>query len=214
MLPRRFSIVTLRIIHKEPVTKAIPLRCQPGMKTMFKTSAKLAKGVALALGASALAVTSLSPAMAQDERRSRGGPSAGEVIAGIAVIGGIAALAGAFDGDRGRNDWRGSDWHDSNWRGPGGWQGHGFGRSDRGLVQQCARTAEISARRFGGWRFAHVTEIRDVDRTRRGFVVRGVLEVQGRAGFGGRDFDRGRFSCLVDGRGPPLVEFSGIRGLR
>lgn len=196
-----------------PVTPAIRLRRQSGMKAMFDKSALHAKGALAALAAGALAVTSASPALASDDRR--GGPSAGEIIAGIAVVGGIAALAGAFDGNRGR----GADWHDANWRGHdnwgGGWQGHGFGRGDRGLVERCARNAEIEARRRGGWRFAQVTEIRNVDRTRNGAIrVRGVLEVQGSPAFGARGFDRGRFNCFVDGRGRPFIEFGGIRGLR
>ncbi len=176
---------------------------------MFFKSARLVKGAGAALAAGALALTSASPALASDENRGRGGPSAGEVIAGVAVIGGIAALAGAFD----RNRHRGG-WDDANWRGPGGWQGQGFGRSDRSVVERCARTAEIEARRRSGWRVAQVTQIRDVDRTRHGLRVRGVMEVQGARGFGNRNFDRGRFSCRVDGRGRPIVQFGGIRGLR
>lgn len=183
---------------------------------MFHKFAHPAKGALAALAAGALAVTSAAPALASDEaRESRGGPSAGEVIAGVAVVGGIAALAGAFGGDRAR----GADWHDPRWGGgrngwDRGWQGHGFGRGDRGLVERCARNAEIEARRRGGWRAAQVTEIRNVDRTRDGaFRVRGVLEVQG-SRFAGRNFDRGRFNCFVDGRGRPFIEFGGIRGLR
>jgi hypothetical protein len=177
------------------------------MKAMFHKSALRAKGALAALAAGALAVTSAAPALASDDRR--GGPSAGEVIAGVAIIGGIAALAGAFD----RN--RDAQWHDANWRGgPGGWQGQGFGRGERGLVERCAINAEIEARRRGGFRAAQVTRIRNVDRTRDGgFRVRGDLEVQG-SRFSNRNFDRGRFNCFVDGRGRPFVEFGGIRGLR
>jgi hypothetical protein len=182
------------------------------MKAMIDKSAVLARGALAALAAGALAVTSASPALALDDHRERrSGPSAGEVIAGVAVVGGIAALAGAFDGDRGRADWRGAGWDDAGWHGGRG----GFGRGDRGIVERCARNAEIEARRRGGWRFAQVTEIRDIDRTRDGaFRVRGVVEVQGSPGFAGRNFDRGRFNCFVDGRGRPFIEFGGIRGLR
>jgi hypothetical protein len=182
------------------------------MKAMFDKSAHLAKGALAALAAGALAITSASPALASDDNRERrGGPSAGEVIAGVAVVGGIAALAGAFGGDRGRGDWQ-----DANWNGRDGWGGgRGFGRGDRGLIERCARNAEIEARRRGGWRFAQVTEIRDIDRTRDGAIrVRGVMEVQGSPAFAGRNFDRGRFNCFVDGRGRPFIEFGGIRGLR
>jgi hypothetical protein len=181
------------------------------MKVMIYKSAKLAKGAVLALAAGAMTVVSASPALASDDQRERrGGPSAGEVIAGVAVIGGIAALAGAFDRDRGRGDWQ-----ETNWRGGGGWHGNDrFARGGRGLVERCARSAEIEARRRGGWRFAQVTEIRNVDQTRNGYRVRGVMEVQGAPGFNNRNFDRGRFNCFVDGRGRPIIEFGGIRGLR
>lgn len=173
------------------------------------TSPKLARIALGTLAAGALAFTSATPALA-DDRRDRGGPSAGEIIAGVAVIGGIAALAGAFNGDRGRNDWR-----ESNRRGGSGWQrNRGFAGGGRDVVDRCARTAEIDARRFGGWRFAQVTRIRDVDRTRQGFRVRGNIDVQGAPGFRNRNADRGRFTCFLDGRGRPIVEFNGIRGLR
>jgi hypothetical protein len=189
------------------------------MNAMFDKSANLARGALAALAAGALTAASASPALADNHREGRG-VSAGEVIAGVAIVGGIAALAGAFDRNRGRDEWRGDDWQDANWRGRdqwgGGWQGNGFGRGERGLVERCARNAELEARRRGGWRAAQVTEIRNVDRTRDGFRVRGVVEVQGSPGFGGRNFDRGRFNCFVDGRGGgrPFIEFGGIRGLR
>lgn len=181
---------------------------------MFKTSAKLAKGAVAALAAGALAVVAVSPAAASDDRRGRGGPSAGEVIAGVAVIGGIAALAGAFDGNRGRDRWDDAGWRGDGWRGDG-WRGRdGFRGGGRNLVNACARNVEIEVRRRSGWRAAQVTEIRRVDRTRDGFLVRGVVEVSGSPGFSRRNFDRGRFNCFFTGRGRPFVEFGGIRGLR
>lgn len=156
------------------------------------------------LAAGALAVASATPAMA-DDHRDRGGIGAGEIIAGAVVIGGIAALAGAFDGDRDRwdrGDRRGYD--------------RGFRGGTRGAVERCVRAAENQARRFGGYRFADVTDIRDVDRTRSGFRIKGRIQVEGQRGWRGRgrDFDRGRFTCRLDGRGAPLINFDGIRGLR
>ena len=82
----------------------------------------------------------------------------------------------------------------------------------RRAVKRCVRAAERQARRFGGWRFADVTQIH-VDRTRFGFRIRGRMEVQGNPAFR-RNFDRGRFTCRFDGRGRPFVDFGGIRGLR
>lgn len=158
----------------------------------------------LGLSAMALAAGSAVPAAA-DDHRDHGGIGAGEIIAGAVVLGGIAALAGAFDGDGDRWD-RGGGWDRSGWN-RGGWG------NPRTAVDRCVRAAENQARRFGGWRFADVIDVRDVDRTRDGFRVRGRIEVQGSPRWNGPDFDRGRFTCRFDGRGP-LVDFDGIRGLR
>ncbi len=152
---------------------------------MFEKSAHLAKGALAALAAGTLAFAAASPALAADDPRDT------------------------------RAAWRGAGWDHGGWQ--GGWHGGrgGFGRGDRGIVERCARNAEIEARRRGGWRFAQVTEIREIDRTRGGaFRVRGVMEVQGSPGFAGRNFDRGRFNCFIDGRSRPFIEFGGIRGLR
>ena len=83
-------------------------------------------------------------------------------------------------------------------------------------MDRCVRAAENQARRFGGYRYADVTDVRDLDRTRFGFRIQGRIEVGdgGRWGGRGRGYDRGRFTCRLDGRGAPLVEFDGIRGLR
>ncbi len=156
------------------------------------------------VAAGALALASATPAAA-DDRRDRGGIGAGEIIAGAVVIGGIAALAGAFDRDRGDRRYA---YNDRNYRG-------GFARGGaRGAVERCVRAAENQARRFGGYRYADVTDVRDLDRTRYGFRVEGRIAVQGNPRWGGRGVDRGRFTCRFDGRGAPLVEFRGIRGLR
>ena len=168
------------------------------------TWARLSLG---AVAATALTAASITPAAAQD-RRDRDGISAGEVIAGAVVIGGIAALAGAFDGDRGRG------WDDRGFRGDRGWDrgGFGFAGGPRGAVDRCVRAAENQARRFGGYRFADVIDVRDIDRTRDGFRVRGRIDVGG--GWGRRGNDRGSFTCRLDGRGAPFIDFDGIRGLR
>ncbi|KEO91788.1 hypothetical protein EH31_03700 [Erythrobacter longus] len=168
------------------------------------------------VAAGAMALASASPAMANDRHRDRG-IDAGDVIAGAVIIGGIAALAGAFDGDRDRyrdrrhrdTRFRGYDrGFDNNFR--GNFRGRGGGER---AIERCIRVAERQARRFGGYRFADVTQIRDVDRTRYGWRIKGRMEVQGNRGFRGQNFDRGRFTCFVDGRGRPQVDFRGIRGL-
>jgi hypothetical protein len=168
-------------------------------------SGKSARLVLGAVAATALTAASITPAQARD--RDRDGISAGEIIAGAVVIGGIAALAGAFDGDRDRR------WDDRRFRGDRGWDrgGWGFPGGPRAAVDRCVRAAENQARRFGGYRYADVIDVRDIDRTRDGgFRVRGRIDVGG----GWNRNDRGRFTCRIDGRGAPLVDFDGIRGLR
>ncbi|MEL7188248.1 MAG: hypothetical protein AAGK17_01745 [Pseudomonadota bacterium] len=169
----------------------------------------LAKGTLGTVAAGAMALASATPAAAQERHRDRG-IDAGDVIAGAVIIGGIAALAGAFDGDRNRKyrDRR----YNSNVRYNGYNNGYRF--NGRNAVERCVNAAERQARRFGGYRFADVTQIRDVDRTRDGFRVKGRIQVEGARGYNRRDFDRGRFTCYFDGRGRPFVDFSGVRGLR
>lgn len=157
-----------------------------------------------AVAAVAMTAATVTPAQARD--RDRDGIGAGEIIAGAVVIGGIAALAGAFDGDRGRDRW-----NDRNFRGDR-WDRGGWGVNPRTAVDRCVRAAENQARRFGGYRYADVIDVRDIDRTRNGYRVKGRIEVGG--GWGRRGSDRGNFTCRLDGRGAPIVNFSGVRGLR
>ena len=168
-------------------------------------SGKSARLVLGAVAATALAAASVTPAMARD--RDRDGIGAGEIIAGAVVIGGIAALAGAFDGDRDR-------WDDRNYRGDR-WdrgQRYGYGVNPRTAVDRCVRAAENQARRFGGYRYADVIDVRDIDRTRAGFRVKGRIDVGG--GWNRGRSDRGNFTCYLDGRGAPQIDFSGVRGLQ
>ena len=179
-------------------------------KTNRLASGNKARLVLGAVAATALTAATATPAMA-DDYRDRGGIGAGEIIAGAVVIGGIAALAGAFDGDRNRDRY---DYRDRDYRGDRFDRGRfGFrGGNPRAAVDRCVRAAENQARRFGGYRYADVIDVRDIDRTRDGFRVRGRIEVGG--GFRGRGNDRGSFNCYFDGRGRPFVDFNGIRGLR
>ncbi len=182
----------------------------------------LAKGTLGTVAAGAMALATATPAVAKD-RYGHDRIDAGDVIAGAVIIGGIAALAGAFDGDK-RDRYRDRRYRDRHYRDrhyDRGWRGdrHGYHNNrfnGRRAVERCVRVAERQARRFGGYRYADVTQIRDVDRTRYGFRVKGRIQVEGARGYGynRRDFDRGRFTCWFDGRGRPQVEFRGIRGLR
>lgn len=176
---------------------------------MTKLTQKITKGTLGTVAVGAMALASASPAMA-DRGRDRG-IDAGDVIAGAVVIGGIAALAGAFDKDRNRyNDRRYNNRHYNN--------GYAYNRGGgQRAIERCIRVAERQARRFGGYRYADVTQIRDVDRTRYGWRVKGRMEVQGLQGrgygYGNRGYDRGKFTCYVEGRGRPQIDFRSIRGL-
>ena len=102
------------------------------------------------------------------------------------------------------------------WAGGPGFGGPGFGgpgfggRGDR-AINQCVRAAEFEARRFG--RFAQVTDIRDIDRTRFGLRVQGRIVVDGGRGWRGGT-DRGRFTCFVDRGQVRDVRLSGLGNFR
>jgi hypothetical protein len=76
---------------------------------------KLNKALVGTATAAAMAV-SATPAMAKDGRN--GGPSAGEVIAGVAIIGAIAAIASSSNKDRrySYNDYRGDRYQNDRYR--------------------------------------------------------------------------------------------------
>lgn len=185
------------------------------MKNLKKT---LAKGTLGTVAAGAMALATATPAAASDRYDRDRGIDAGDVIAGAVIIGGIAALAGAFDKDKDRyHDRRYRDRNYNHRYRDRRYHNRGF-YNGRRAVERCVRAAERQARRFGGYRHADVTQIRDVDRTRYGFRIKGRIEVDGARGYGYRRgynaYDRGRFTCYLDGRGRPQVDFRGIRGLR
>lgn len=189
------------------------------MKTMTKT---LAKGTLGTVAAGALALTSAAPAMANDHRD--GGISAGDVIAGAVIIGGIAAIAAAVGNDRDDYRYRDGYRYRDNYRYNDHWRVRG---NPRAAVERCITAVERDARR-AGYRFADVTQIRDVDDTRYGWRVRGNLVVDGdryrNNGWGRYDrndrYDRygrsdsGRFDCRIDRGRVYDVDYSGVRGLR
>ena len=168
------------------------------IKTSFPT--KIAKGTLGTVAAGAMALASAAPAAAEDHRK-KDKISAGEVIAGALIIGGIAAVASSIDNRRGARYAHG-----------GYYDGHRYA-NPRFAINRCVRAAEKRARRIGGWRYADVTSIRDVDRTRRGFRVKGRIAVEGHR-YSRRNSDRGRFTCYFDGRGRPVIDFDSVRGLR
>ena len=187
------------------------------MKSMTKT---LAKGTLGTIAAGAVALTSAAPAMANDHRDR--GISAGDVIAGAVIIGGIAAIASAV-GKNNNNDYRYGDnyrYRDREYRNYGDrWQSRGNPRS---AVEQCIVAVERDARR-AGYRFADVTQIRDVDDTRNGWRVRGNLVVDAgrsyngwgndRRGWNNNRSDSGKFDCRIDRGRVSYLDYSGVRGL-
>lgn len=181
------------------------------MAKMFATTAKAALG---ALLASSMLVTS-APAAAQ-RHRGDDGISAGEVIAGAVVLGGLAAILSS-GGNRDRYGTYGRPYDPRYDRDYGGYDRDGYGgqwrqMGSREAVQQCVYAAEQRAGYYGGR--ADVTRITEVDRIRGGYEVRGQIAVDDRYGRydrydrrGGYDRydrydrrgydDRGSFRCTV-----------------
>ncbi|MGB3711925.1 MAG: hypothetical protein WA985_09575 [Erythrobacter sp.] len=178
---------------------------------------RITKGALGTVAIGAMALATASPAMADDRYRDRDrddGIGAGEIIAGAVILGGIAAIAGAFDNDD-DDYYRDRRYRDRNYR-DRRFRGYDANFNRRGIeraIGNCVRAAERQARRFGGYRYADVTDIRDVDRTRYGLRVKGRMRVEDSRRYRRRGSDSGRFTCYID-RGRPQVEFSGIRGLR
>jgi hypothetical protein len=201
----------------------------------------LSKALVGSIAAGAMAISSATPAAARDHR-DNDGISAGDVIAGALIIGGIAAVASAAS-----NNDRDGRYRDSDYRydragygdGYGNDRGHGYGGSrwgggsPRRAVEQCVYAAERAASRSSYGR-ADVTDIRSVRDTRNGFVVRGRIAVNSRGhnwrrgdsnygqGWGGdyrgwndglRGYDSGSFTCDFERGRVVDLDFSGIRGL-
>jgi hypothetical protein len=187
---------------------------------------KLNKALVGTAAAAAMAV-SATPAMAKDGRH--GGPSAGEVIAGVAIIGAIAAIASSGNNDRRYRDtnYRDDDYRDSNsreshYRGDRydneryteSRFGNGYRQiGQRQAVNRCVRAAENGASNYGR---ANVTDIRDVDRTRYGYRVKGkILVEQGRGRHQrNRYSDTGKFTCYIEGNRVSDVQYSGLNYAR
>lgn len=171
------------------------------MSRISKISATLASAAALAMAATPAVAAELptgGPAVVDDapavwsaesvaaerhrHRRWRhrdNGIDAGDVIAGAVIIGGIAALAGAFDNDRDepRDDYR---YPDPNYRSDG---------LDR-AAEMCVAEIERDVR---------VASVDGVDRTADGWRVNGALYDGGR--FTCRIGNDGRISDIDYGEG-------------
>ncbi|GGD90619.1 hypothetical protein GCM10011515_07870 [Tsuneonella deserti] len=183
----------------------------------------ISKALVGTVAAGAMALASATPAMARD--RHDDGIDAGDIIAGALVIGGIAAVASSIGKDR-YNDYGYNGTYGGPYYGGGRYDdrygdryGYNYNRygNSRQAVQQCVNAAQRSARG------ARVTDIRDIDRNRYGYRVKGTVIVNERGrGWGrdynyrynGRNYDQGRFTCDVQYGRVVDLDFSGLRGYR
>ncbi|QYU70373.1 hypothetical protein J4558_09750 [Leptolyngbya sp. 15MV] len=174
----------------------------------------ISKALVGTVAAGAMAMTSAAPAMARDHRD--GGISVGDVIAGAVIIGGIAAVASAIG--NGRDSYRYDDRYRYDNRHGNRW-GSNYGYSPRAAVEQCVNAVRRDARQ-SGYRFADVTQIRDVNDRRNGWRVRGNLLVENDRYRGNwnrndrRGYDTGSFTCQIEYGRIRNINYSGIRGLR
>lgn len=198
------------------------------MAQMIKTS--LTKAAIGAATAGALLI-SATPAMARD--RDGDGISAGEVIAGAVIIGGLAAILSADNDRYDRYGDRYGDRYDDRYGDPYGdrdgdrygdrYRGryddarYGYGYdynrygNSRSAISQCVNAVERGSRRYGR---TDVTQVTSIDRKRDGYKIKGRVVV--RDGYGGRwgrggYYDQGKFSCDVRYGRVQDIRFSGLR---
>lgn len=174
---------------------------------------KLTKAAIGAATAGAILLGS-TPAMARDRDRDGDGISAGEVIAGAVVLGGLAAILSSGDNDRyDRYDRRYRDDYRGRYNDPRYGYGYDYNRygNSRSAVSQCVSAVERGSRRYGR---TDVTEVTGIDRKRDGYKVKGRVIV--RDGYGGRwgrggSYDKGKFSCDIRYGRVQDIRFSGLR---
>lgn len=190
----------------------------------------VSKALVGTIAAGAMAMSSATPAFAQYRDRDRDGISAGEVIAGALIIGGIAAIASASSNNN--RDYRYGDYRDGDYRYARAGYGNRYRDNPRQAVQQCVYAAErYASSRYGR---ADVTDVRQIRDTRYGYEVRGRIAVNtnGRDwrrgegnygnGWGGdyrgwnnamRGYDSGTFKCRYEGGRIADLDIDGIRGI-
>lgn len=181
----------------------------------------------VAAGAMAVVPVAASAQARYDYRDRDRGISAGEIIAGAVVLGGIAAIATSIGRN---NDYRGDNRYYRDGR-----YGY-YNGNPRSAVEQCVNAANRDARQRG-YRSAQVTQVRDVDDTRRGWKVKGNLVVDGnRGGYYDRGYgrydrgyndsrygyndsrygynrDTGSFTCWIERGRVARMDYSGIRNM-
>lgn len=170
----------------------------------------LTKSLLSAGAAAAALVSAAAPAEARN-RYDDDHISAGEVIAGAVVLGGLAAIIASSDNDRRDRDYRYNDRdYDRGGYDRGGYDRGGYnyynGGSSRQAISQCVNQVEGWADRYSR---SDVTKITDIDRTRYGYRVKGNIVVRDgwneygrnsrdyRGGYN-RGYDKGSFTCYVE----------------
>jgi hypothetical protein len=147
-------------VQSEVIANRAKVRSRSGNPSIFfeqeDAMKALTKFLAGTVAAAALTVTAASPASAQWDRRDRGGIDTGDIIAGVAVLGGIAAIVAALDRDGNRYG------YDNRYR---------YRNDYTSAVNACG----YEAQRYG--RGARVS-ITDIDRrsSGRSYRVRGVID--------------------------------------
>jgi len=177
---------------------------------------KLGKAVIGAATAGAM-LMSATPAAARDrhDRHDRDGISAGEIIAGAVVLGGLAAILSSDNDryDRYDDRYRNDDRYRGRYDDPRYGYGYDYGRygNSRSAVSQCVSAVERGSRRYGR---TDVTQVTSIDRKRDGYRVKGRVVVTdgygGRWGRGGY-YDKGKFSCDIRYGRVQDVRLSGLR---
>jgi hypothetical protein len=150
----------------------------------------------LSAGAAAAALVGVAAPLQARDHRDRDNISAGEVIAGAVILGGLAAVLSSGN-NRNNDRYEDTRYRDRN----GGYDNGGYnngnqygydrGGNGREAVSQCVSGVERWASRYSR---AEVTEVRDIQRTRNGYVVKGKLVLQDgyrgndRGGYGSRGY--------------------------
>ena len=172
----------------------------------------------LSAGAAAAALVSVAaPAQARDRHRDDDGISAGEVIAGAVILGGLAAVIASDNDDRRYNDGRYYDDRYDNRYGGRYDRGYGYNNrygGSRAAVSQCVNAVENWGNRYSR---TDVTRIHDIDRTRYGYRIQGNVVVKD--GWRGRDrynygyergYDKGRFTCYIERGRVVDIDYRGL----
>jgi hypothetical protein len=177
--------------------------------------------IALGTAAAGMMAATAVPAQANDRYDRRGdGIGVGEVIAGVAILGGLAAILSSGNRDRGGSYGYDDPYYNNGYN--NGYDQQSYGGS-RAAVQQCVAATQNEARRYGQGR-VQITDITDIDRNRGGYTINGRLQVQDyNRGYGNRydsrydnrynnrsSVDNGSFRCKI--RNGRVVDVN-IRGI-